>query len=423
MLVYKFGGSSLKNAGGIRNVSGIISKSKTDLVVVLSALGKTTNAMEELVRMAWEREDGIEKTVQQIRLFHFKVLDELIPRDRQKGRKALEAAFAEFEFILKVKPGNDYDRFYDQVVSHGEIWATIILEDFLKNEGVDLQLVDARKLIVTDGTFRNAQVDWEQTGTQIKKHLDFKKHRIFLTQGFIGGTTNHLTTTLGREGSDFTAAVFGNILNAEKVTIWKDVPGVLNADPKSMKNPVKLPEISYREAIELAYFGARVIHPKTIKPLQNKHIPLVVKSFFNPREEGTLVTSDPVLIKKIPSYIFKYDQLLFSISPKDFSFAIDQSLGDIFSILNTHKIKINLVQNSAISLSVCVDHDDQKLPGLLKNLQQHYQVYYNKGVELITIRHYSAEAFQKVLNGKVVLFEQKTRSTVHFVVKPGNNLL
>ena len=251
-----------------------------------------------------------------------------------------------------------------------------------------------------------------------KKNLNFNTHRIFLTQGFIGGTANHLTTTLGREGSDFTAAVFGNILNAEKVTIWKDVPGVLNADPKSMKNPVKLPEISYREAIELAYFGARVIHPKTIKPLQNKHIPLVVKSFFNPREEGTLVTSDPALKGGIPSYIFKFDQLLLSISARDFSFAIDQSLGDIFTTLNSHKIKINLVQNSAISLTVCMDHDERKLPGLLKNLQLHFKVYYNKGVELITIRHYSAEAIRKTLEGKVILFEQKTRSTVHFVVKP-----
>lgn len=419
MLVYKFGGSSLKDADGIRNVARIIRQVHEELVIVLSALGKTTNALEQIVRMAWHREDGTELALQQLRKFHFEVLDKLIPRGRQKGRKELEAAFAEFEFILKAKPGDDYDRFYDQLVSHGEIWATIILEDFLRNEGIEVQMTDARNLIVTDENFREARVDWKQTEKQIKGNLDFKRHRIILMQGFTGGTTNHLTTTLGREGSDFSAAILGNILNAKKVVIWKDVPGVLNADPKSMENPVKLPEISYREAIELAWFGAKVIHPKTVKPLQNKKIPLIVKSFSHPEEAGTLVTSDPVLKKGIPSFIFKSDQLLLSVSSRDFSFAIDQSLGEIFTMLNAHKIKINLVQNSAISLSVCVDFDERKLQGLLQDLQQHFEVYYNKGVELITIRHYSAEAIQKILKGKVVLFEQKTRSTVHFVVRPG----
>lgn len=417
MVVYKFGGSSIKDSGGIKNFAGIVKQYQGNLVVVVSALGKTTNALEKLVKKAWEGEDGFLKSFNEIKLFHFNVLGELLNQNRKEIEKKLHSLFHELEFLLRGKPGNDYDRFYDQVVSKGELWSSLILESYLKSAGLKTQWLDARELIITDEAFRSANINWEETSKRVSKSIQKENQLVFLTQGFIGGTKNNLSTTLGREGSDYSAAILANILEVEKVVIWKDVPGVLNADPKVIEKPILLPEISYQEAIELAYFGAQVIHPKTIKPLQNKNIPLVVKSFLFPENAGTVIRINKLPENKTPSIIFKKNQLLISISPRDFSFVIDQNLGDIFSIIDHHRLKINLIQNSAISISVCLDNDERKLSGLLKSLKKKYEVYYNTGVELITIRHYDDETIREIIFNLKVLIEQKTRATVHYVVE------
>ena len=416
MLIYKFGGSSIKNAKGIKDISKIISSQDENLLVVISALGKTTNSLEQMVKISWDKKPGLDEALKKIKEFHFNLLKELIPKDRLQTEKKLKLFFHELEFLLRGKPGNDFDRYYDQVVSQGELWSTIIIHAYLKSLGINSKWIDVRELIFTDDHYRSARVIWDKTEQAVKKTLDFSVNRLCITQGFIGRTKNFLSTTLGREGSDFTAAILGNALEAEKVVIWKDVPGVLNADPKAMPDPVLLPEITYQEAIELAYFGARVIHPKTIKPLQNKKIPLFVKSFHFPQRDGTSIKEGNKPVSEMPSFIFKENQLLISISPRDFSFVIEQSLGNIFTLLNKHKVKVNLIQNSAISISVCVDENDRKLPGLLADLKNNYKTYYNKGVRLITVRHYTSEAIQQVKIGGEVLIEQKTRSTVHFVV-------
>ncbi len=418
MLIYKFGGSSVKNAEGIRNISEIIYNQKNKLVVVISALGCTTNALEQLVKLTWDKLPGFERAFEKIKKFHFDLLKELDGKEkRPEVEKRLSLYFHELEFLMKGKPGNDFDRYYDQIVSQGELWSTTIVHAYLEGLGVASKWVDAREMIFTDDHFRSARVHWEKTEEAVKKRLNFSDARVYITQGFIGRTKNNLSTTLGREGSDFTAAILGNILETEKVVIWKDVPGVLNGDPKAMPDPVLLPEITYQEAIELAYFGARVIHPKTIKPLQNKKIPLFVKSFYQPQGGGTSIKEENKPVEKTPTFIFKEKQLLISISPWDFSFVIDQSLGSIFTLLNKHKVKVNLIQNSAISISVCVDENDRKLPGLLADLKNNYKTYYNKDVRLITVRHYTEEAIQRVMMGDEVLIEQRTRSTVHFVVR------
>ena len=417
MLVYKFGGSSIKDSAGIKNIAGIVKQSQDNLVVIVSALGKTTNALEIMVQKAWDKEPGFLEGLNDIKSFHFGVLDELAVENRNDIEKKLNALFHEMEFVLKGKPGNDYDRFYDQIVSRGELWSSLILESYLKIAGVDVRWLDARELIVTDESFRAAIINWEETGKRIVRDISKQSNVVHLTQGFIAGTRNNLSTTLGREGSDFTAAVFANILEAEKVVIWKDVPGVLNADPKIIEKPVLLPEISYQEAIELAYFGAQVLHPKTIKPLQNKNIPLYVKSYLSPENEGTLIKIDKLPENNTPSIIFKKNQLLISISPRDFSFVIDQNLDNIFGIFSNNKTKVNLIQNSAISISICLDFNERKLPALLNDLQKNYEVYYNKGVELITIRHYNDETIREILYNLKVLIEQKTRATVHYVVE------
>jgi aspartate kinase len=417
MLIYKFGGSSVKNAEGIKNISAIIHNQKNRLVVVVSALGCTTNALEELVKRTWDKKPGFERAFEKIKKFHFDLLKELVGKKRPEVERKLVSYFHELEFLLKGKPGNDFDRYYDQIVSHGELWSTTIIHAYLEGLGVHSEWMDVREMILTDDHFRSARVQWEKTEEAVKKRLSFSDTAIYITQGFIGRTKNNLSVTLGREGSDFTAAIPGNVLEAEKVVIWKDVQGVLNADPKAMTDPVLLPEITYQEAIELAYFGARVIHPKTIKPLQNKKIPLLVKSFYRPQEGGTSIKEGNKRVGEVPSFIFKEKQLLISISPRDFSFVIEQSLGNIFTLLNKHKVKINLIQNSAISISICVDENDRKLPGLLADLKNNYKTYYNKEVRLITVRHYTEDAILQVMTGDEILIEQKTRSTVHFVVR------
>jgi len=416
MLVYKFGGSSIKNAAGIKNLGTIVRSQEGELVVVVSALGKTTNALEQLCFNSWEKGQLSLEDLNAIKAFHMAVADDLLP-----GHPGLSETitndFSALQQTIKDNRYDDYDVFYDQVVSWGEIISSKIIHTYLTSLGLSVQWLDISRLITTDENFRSARVDWDRTKAQVRQTIHFRNYKMYLTQGFLGGTSNLMKTTLGREGSDYTAAILGNILQVEKVVIWKDVPGVMSADPHQFSNPELLPEISYQEAIELAFFGAKVIHPKTIKPLQNKNIPLLVKCFDFPEHPGTLIRTDRIPDLHVPSYIIKKDQLLLSISPRDFSFAIDDQLGHIFSILNRHKVRVNIIQNSAISVSICVDQDRYKKNGLLQDLQQDYIVYYNTGVELITIRHYTQESIDRIIHGNI-LIEQRTRSNAHFVIKP-----
>jgi aspartate kinase len=321
--------------------------------------------------------------------------------------------------MLIEEPMDHYDFIYDQDVSFGEIISTKIVSAFLQDNGIANTWLDARKLVQTDNTYREAKVNWAVTEERISDVVSTTDNnkKIYLTQGFIGHTEEGLTTTLGREGSDFTAGIFAYCLDAEDVTIWKDVPGMLNADPKWFEETEKLDEISYREAIELAYYGASVIHPKTIKPLQNKQIPLLVKSFLDPESEGTIIQASNRSDQLITSYIFKRDQILLSVSPKDFSFIVEHNLRDIFNAFHEHRVKINLMQNSAISFSACAGGDQVRIDALIEDLSSDFAVKYNSGVELLTIRHYDQETIARLTKGKEILVIQRSRQTARIVMK------
>jgi aspartate kinase len=417
MQVFKFGGSAIKDAGGIRKLAEIVKANPECRVVVVSAFGKTTNALEDLFECYFESVHDCFEKLNRIRQFHLNIVSDLFGENDISMKRELEHCFSEFAERLDRKPGSDYDREYDQIVSEGEIWATRIVHAYLNRQGFNTRWLDARKILVTDAAFRDATVAWKESIKLVKREINQAGNELYIIQGFIAGTENGLTTTLGREGSDFTASILGNILDAECVTLWKDVPGVLNADPKNFPNPEKLDEISYLEAVELAFFGAKVIHPKTIKPLYNKKIPLLVKSFENPDSIGTIIHLMDWKVDLIPVYVIKDNQILVTIRPRDFSFMIEQGFGQIFSAFNACKIKINLVQTSAISLSICADSNRLRTDHLLTTLKKNYRITFNEGVQLITIRHYTDEAIRLMTEGKQILIEQKSRQTVHFVMR------
>jgi len=419
MQVFKFGGSAIKNAGGIRKLAKIVKANPECRVIVVSALGKTTNALEELFGCYFEGNDGWIERLNQIKQFHLDIVSDLFGESDISLKRELEHYFSELAERLNRKPGSDYDREYDQIVSEGEIWATRIVHAYLNRQGFNTRWLDARKILVTDAAFRDATVVWKKSMKLVKREINLAGDEVSVIQGFIASTENGLTTTLGREGSDFTASILGNILDAESVTLWKDVPGVLNADPENFPNPEKLDEISYLEAVELAFFGAKVIHPKTIKPLYNKNIPLFIKSFEHPDSIGTIIHRMDWDVDMIPVYVKKDHQILITIQPRDFSFMIEQSFGQIFSAFNRCKIKINLVQTSAISLSICADSNRLRIEQLLNSLKKNFRIAFNKEVQLITIRHYTDEAIRLMTTEKQILIEQKSRHTVHFVLRDG----
>jgi aspartate kinase len=416
MKVYKFGGASVKDAAGIKNLTSIISKEQESLVIVVSAFGKTTNALE-LVLKAWlAGGNSYRDHLDNIYSYHSAVAEELfLSGNSAKGKIDISFAMLK-EYLLKEKKSH-YDFEYDQVVSYGEIWSTIIVAEYLKKSGLDAQWIDIRGTLLTNDRFRDADILWNESAGRIQKIVDFSKFGIYVTQGFIGGTISGQSTTLGREGSDYTAAILANMLDADSVTFWKDVPGLLNADPKWMQDALMLEEMSYREAVEMTFSGAKVIHPKTIKPLQNKNIPLFVKSFLNPSEKGTMVVASPTLTKILPVYIRKENQILISILPKDFSFAMGDNLSMIFHLFMLNGIKVNLVEASAVSIDVCVDDDRPKVETLLSSLKDDYSIIYNENAELLSIRHYNQEAIDRITKDRDILIQQRTRSTVRFVVK------
>ncbi len=417
MIVYKFGGASVKDANAVKNIASIIKKSEnTPMVVVISAMAKTTNALESLLdSFFYKKDDAIEK-LNLIKEFHFEIAKELFDKNHAIFQE-LHNVFVEVEWQLEDDPIGTYDFEYDQMVGIGEQLSTKLVSAYLTQEGIHNKWLDARSLIRTDNSYRRAIVDWEVTEDQINALIvkPLKDSDIIITQGFVGSTSENFSSTLGREGSDFSAAILAACTNAKEVIIWKDVDGMLNADPKYFDKTVKLNNISYREAIELAYFGASVIHPKTIKPLQNKEIPLRVKSFINPDNKGTIINSDFSSDTLIPSYIHKPDQRLISISAKDFSFITEGNLSEIYACFSKHGVVISLMQNSAISFSVCVD-EDSKLEQLIDELKNDFKVVYNKDLTLLTIRHYSEDLIHELIGKKKVLLEQKSRSTVRLVL-------
>jgi aspartate kinase len=416
MQVYKFGGASVKDAQGIKNLAGIVLKEKSNLVVVVSAFGKTTNALEMVLKSWINGEEIYKEHLNNIYSYHVTITDDLFTSPNST-KSLIDNSFDNLKQYLRKADHKDYDFEYDQVVSYGEIWSTLIVAEYLRKAGLKPEWIDIRQIIITDDRYRDANILWEESNIRIKKAFDFNKSSLFITQGFISGTSDGTYTTLGREGSDYTAAILASILDSESVTVWKDVPGLFNADPKWLSDAQKLNEVSYREAVEMTFSGAKVIHPKTIKPLHNKNIPLHVRSFLVPYEEGTLVKADPILERVLPVFVRKENQILLSILPKDFSFVMGENLSNIFHVFMAHGIKVNLVEASAVSIDVCVDDERVKVNALLDDLEQEYSVVYNENVEILSIRHYTTEAINRITADREVLLEQRTRHTVRYVVR------
>jgi aspartate kinase len=416
MIVYKFGGASVKDADGIRNLKEIVAATKENLVIVVSAFGKTTNALEKVLKTWINGDEGYKDLLDDIYSYHLSIAEELFPSGNS-GENKLDIAFARLEEYLKSSKRAGYDFEYDQVVSYGEIWSTIIVAAFLKNSGLKAEWIDIRGNLITDDRFRDADILWNESTARVKSVFSFNGTDIYVTQGFIGSTIAGQTTTLGREGSDYTAALLANMLDAERVVVWKDVPGLLNADPKWLPDASRLEEVSYREAVEMTFSGAKVIHPKTIKPLHNKSIPLHVKSFLVPEEAGTIIKSDTALKHGLPVYVKKEDQIMISILPKDFSFAMGENLSRIFYLFILHGIKVNMVEASAVSIDVCIDDDRIRVESLIDDLKTEFTAAYNDNVEMLSIRHYTSEAIDRITNDREILLEQRTRNSVRFVVR------
>lgn len=420
MKVFKFGGASVKDAEAVKNVGTILDRFPNEnILVVVSAMGKVTNALERLTNAFFYKTEDAHAVLEEIKKYHFDIISNLFPEKGHPIYNEINNTFVELDWAIEEEPTADYNHEYDKIVSMGEIISTRIVSAYLNERKIKNKWWDIRGLIQTDNTYREGKVDWELSQKLVDRELKpfFERGKnIVVTQGFLGGTSENFTTTLGREGSDYTAAILAYTTGAESVTIWKDVPGVLNADPKWFDETKKLEQISYQDAIELAYYGATVIHPKTIKPLQNKKIPLHVKSFLKPEESGTII-NDVNTHLPIPSFIFKINQVLLSISPKDFSFMVEENLRDIFNLFAERQVKVNVMQNSAISFSVAIDNDERKLPELIKELQKQYRVLYNDNLELITIRYYDQATIDRVCIDKKILLEVKSRYTVQLVVK------
>jgi len=416
MKVFKFGGASVKDAAGIRNVYDVLQKAGyEDVLLVVSAMGKTTNALELVIKNYFDKSSELGASVQEIKKYHNQILLDLFEDDKHEVFEAVNTLFSDLEYFLSHNKSPNYNFVYDQIVSYGELISTTVLSRYMSFMGIKTEWIDVRNYIKTNANYRDAEVDWELTQKNIANN--FKSKVLNITQGFLGSDENNFTTTLGREGSDYTAAIFAYCLNAESVTIWKDVPGVMNADPRYFENASLLNQISYREAIELAFYGATVIHPKTLQPLQKKEIPLHVKSFINPLLKGTVVSKGATLEPFMPCFIVKREQLLISLSSIDFSFIMEENISEIFGLFHEFKIKVNLIQNSAISFSVCVEDKFGNYKDLLAILAKKFKVGYNENVTLYTIRHFNDTAAQTVVEGKTVLLKQLGTETMQIVTK------
>ena len=415
MKVFKFGGASVNSADAVRNMAHIVQKhlESAPLVVVVSAMGKTTNLLEKLV-------PEHKALRQQLEDYHINIVKSLIPNDKSIVNKVYTLLHQLDSTIATLQSDSEhYNYNYDQVVSFGELISTTIIAHYLNHIGINTLWEDARQCIVTDNHHREGRVDWESTRGECWRLKDNATgYQVVVTQGFIGATSDLKTTTLGREGSDYSAAILAYCLDAESVTIWKDVPGFLNADPKFFANTVKISQIPYNEAIELAYYGASVIHPKTVKPIQNKGIPLYIRSFITPEADGSSIGDYKTIVPETPLYIFKNNQILLSILPRDYSFIAEDNLQVIFGILSKIGIRVNLMQNSALSFSICIDNNPQLVAPLIEELKNMFRVRYNQNLQLITIRYYTQEVIDSIVAGRPILLEQRSRTTEQLIV-PG----
>jgi aspartate kinase len=422
MKVFKFGGASLKDANGVKNIANILlAHADSKIVVVISAMGKTTNDLEKVLNEYFNKNINFRNSLDSIKEEHLNIIENLFKTEiKEKIKAEITGVFGNLanRILTNMSPYN-YDFEYDNLISWGEIISTKIVFAYLKEQQINGKWIDARKIIKTNSNYRNAAVNWDKTCRSCRSQIveSFNNFDIIVTQGFIGSDHENHTTTLGREGSDFTAGIIAYAIEANDVTIWKDVPGLLNADPKWFDDTVKLNNISYHEAIELAYYGATIIHPKTIQPIKNKNIPLNVKSFLHPEETGSVINNISLHDSEIPSFIFRVNQILISISSRDYSFIVEENLSAIFGLFASHKVSINLMENSSISFSVVLDYDERKIKPLIYKLQKEYKVLYNTNVELATIRHYDQKTIERVTNNKKIFISQQSRKTARFVMK------
>ena len=416
MRIFKFGGASIQDANGVKNVVHVLNTvGYSQTLLVVSAMGKMTNAIEDVIYNYFNNPSGLKSEIESVRTFHLTIVDALFENKNHSIYTAIAKLFEELTHFFKTNKSPDYNFVYDQVIGYGELLSTTIVSAYLKEQSINNTWLDVRTCIKTDNFYRRANVDWERTQENISAVVDATT--LFITQGFLASDANNFTTTLGREGSDYTAAIFGYCLNATDVTIWKDVPGVLNGDPRHFNNTTLLHTISYTEAIELAFYGASVIHPKTLQPLQRKEIPLHVKSFIHPENPGTIVNKSEGIEPKTPCFILKKKQILLSLSTLDFSYVVEENISDIFNLLALHKMKVDVIQNSAISFMVCFDDTYNNLDKLLLHLKANFKVTCHENVSLFTIRHYDDDAIKALENGKDVLLKQMFQQTVQIVTK------
>lgn len=414
MRIFKFGGASIKDAAGIKNVYDVLQKvGSDDVLLVGSAMGKTTNALEIVINNYFDKSKALQSSVQDVKKYHNQIVLELFEDENHKVFKDVNFLFAALDSFLNQNKSPNYNFVYDQIICFGELISTTILSNYLNFRDLNNAWLDVRNFIKTDNNYRDANVDWDLTQKLISKNI--KRKTLNVTQGFVGSDENNFATTLGREGSDYTAAIFAYCLNAESVTIWKDVPGVMNADPRFFENAQLLNQISYREAIELAFYGATVIHPKTLQPLQKKEIPLYVKSFINPLLNGTKVSKGKDLDPELPCCIVKKEQLLISLSSIDFSFIMEDNISEIFKLLHQFKMKVSLIQNSAISFSVCIEDKFENFVALKAILSKKFKVTYNENVSLYTIRHFDIQSAATIEKDKHILLKQISRETMQIV--------
>ena len=416
MRIFKFGGASVKDANGVKNLVKVLQTVGHDkTLVVISAMGKTTNALEVVIDNYFNNKKELQSSIQDIKKYHNAILLDLFENENHPVFKTVTNLFQDLSIFFDRNKSPDYNYVYDQVIGYGELVSTTIVSNYLNDIGIINNWLDVRELVKTDNYYRNAKVDWDATQEAISNNV--KRNILNITQGFLGSDSNNFTTTLGREGSDYTAAIFAYCLNAESVTIWKDVPGVLNADPRYFENAQLLNQISYREAIELAFYGASVIHPKTLQPLQRKEISLFVKSFLNPKENGTSVSKGQDIEPHIPCFIVKKNLVLISLSSLDFSFIVEENISEIFNLLAKYKMKVDVIQNSAISFSVCVDNNYKNLEKLLQHLKAKFKVDCTENVSLYTIRHFDKKSITALEENKKVLLKQLFDQTVQIVTQ------
>ena len=416
MRIFKFGGASVKDAPSVKNVASVLQQvGYEDVLIIVSAMGKTTNALEEIVATYQNNPAQLKTAIQVLEAFHLNIVSALMGENSTELEDKVRKLIGEMLSFFEHNKSPNYSFVYDQTVSFGELISTTIICDYLRSVGLPAHWLDARSCVKTDSYYRDANLDWELTQSKIKEQVNGAK--LIISQGFIGSDSNNFTTTLGREGSDYTAAIFGYALGAESVTIWTDVPGVLNGDPRHFEDTVLLNQISYREAIELAFYGASVIHPKTLQPLQRKEIPLYVRSFVSPEGKGTAVSKGQTLEPHVPCFIVKQNQVLLKLSSLDFSFIVENNISEIFALLSRYQMRVELIQNSAISFSVVVNNKYNRLEELLTELRSKFKVTVTEGVNLYTVRHFDEKAKEKVRSyGEKILLEQRTKETLQVVV-------